>query len=106
MLASSLTDSVLITQAVDLHSHVSIGREVMGFTTAEKSSISVRKKFLAITIAKCSFKCDGGFLTEYLSITQEEGTYGVGVTSSLMCCDILRKNNTTWDKVHLTNTSS
>lgn len=52
MLGSSLTDSVLITQAVDLHSHVSIGREVMGFTTAEKSSISVRKKFLAITIAK------------------------------------------------------
>lgn len=56
MLGSSLTDSVLITQAVDLHSRVSIGREVIGFTTAEKSSISVRKKFLAITIAKCSSK--------------------------------------------------
>lgn len=55
MLGSSLTDSVLITQAV-CDSHVSIGREVMGFTTAEKSSISVRKKFLAITIAKCSSK--------------------------------------------------
>lgn len=106
MLGSSLTDSVLITQAVDLHSRVSIGREVMGFTTAEKSSISVRKKFLAITIAKCSSKYDEGFLTERLSITQEEGTYSAGVTSSLMCCDILRKNDTTWDNVHSTNSSS
>ena len=50
----------------------------MGFTTAEKSGISIRKKFLATMIAKCSSK-HGGFLIEYSSITpeeEEEGTYG------------------------------
>ena len=78
MLGSSLTDCILITQAVKLYSHVSIGREVVGFTKAEKSGIRVRKKFLATMIAKCSSK-HGGFLIEYSSITQEEeveGTYG------------------------------
>lgn len=38
-LDSSFTDKMLITQAVGLHSHVSIGKCVMGFTTAEKINV-------------------------------------------------------------------